>query len=78
MSYKWIRLNELVLRLADGANIPATNDNLDWVAFQKWLAEGNTPQAADPVPAPVPPKSFADQIVGMSPADRARVRAVFV
>lgn len=41
-----------VVRLQDGATIPNDPGNLDWVAFQKWLAQGNTPQPADP-PTPV-------------------------
>lgn len=48
--YKWIVVNKLVRRLADGASIPLDTANVDWQAFQKWIADGNTPQAADPSP----------------------------
>lgn len=42
-----------VRRLADGAEIPPDSGNADWREYQKWLAAGNTPQPADPVPAPI-------------------------
>jgi len=38
-----------VLRKSDGANIPAADGNRDWKEYQKWLAEGNTP---DPIMTP--------------------------
>jgi hypothetical protein len=43
-----------VQRLSDGAFIPEDERNADWRAYQEWVAEGNTPQAADPPPAPPP------------------------
>ena len=36
-----------VLRIADNAFIPFAPDNTDYQAYLKWVAEGNTPQAAD-------------------------------
>ena len=33
-----------VMRLADGAIIPADERNIDWQEYQRWLAAGGTPQ----------------------------------
>lgn len=41
-----------VLRLHDGATIPADPDNSDWQAYQDWLAEGHAPQPPGPPPVP--------------------------
>lgn len=49
--YKLAQLG--VIRLADGANIPAKDGNRDWQAYQEWLAAGNTPLPADPEPTPI-------------------------
>ena len=43
---------EMVIRLADNAFIPNDPDNTDYAAYLHWLEEGNTPESADPDPAP--------------------------
>ena len=49
--YKLLKFG--VRRIADGACIPDAAGNSDWQRYQKWLAEGNVPQPADPEPAPI-------------------------
>ena len=46
-----------VIRTADGASIPMAEGNTDYRNYQVWLAAGNTPDPADPIPVP----TYADK-----------------
>ena len=43
-----------ILRIEDYASIPADPDNTDYQKYLAWVAEGNTPDPADPVPVTSP------------------------
>jgi len=38
---------ECVIRLSDNAFIPFDPDNTDYIAYLKWIEEGNVPTPAD-------------------------------
>ena len=40
-------VNSSILRKEDNAFIPKDSDNTDYQAYLAWVAEGNTPEAAD-------------------------------
>jgi hypothetical protein len=46
--YKAILNSTGVLRQGDNAIIPEDAGNADWQTYQAWVADGNTPDAADP------------------------------
>jgi hypothetical protein len=47
--YKLTDNKNVVLRIADNSFIPMVEDNTDYQAYLKWVAEGNTPLPADEV-----------------------------
>ena len=44
---------DCILRLTDGAFIPQDPANIDYQAYQKWVAAGNKAEPAAAPPAPV-------------------------
>lgn len=53
MAYQ-LTSGSIILRIADGAFIPANPANSDYKAYLAWLVEGNEPlPAPEPEPAPV-------------------------
>jgi hypothetical protein len=57
--YRLNRLDASVVRLADGAVIPADPRNADWRTYQDWLAQGNQPDPAQ-TPAELTARLFAE------------------
>ena len=49
--YKATNTNDII-RLSDGASIPARLDNKDYSLFKEWEAKGSVLEAADPTPEP--------------------------
>lgn len=47
--YQLITGSDMILRVEDGAYIPADPNNTDYKNYLDWLAQGNTPLPPDPV-----------------------------
>jgi hypothetical protein len=45
--YKLTNSLSIIIRITDGACIPADPLNVDYAAYQVWLGNGNTPEPAD-------------------------------
>lgn len=81
MSYK-LTNNDSIIRQSDNAFIPKAEGNTDYRAYLLWLAEGNIPEEADPIPektyaelraAEYPP--VEDYLDGIVKGDTAQVQA---
>ena len=58
---------DTILRLSDGAFIPADPSNADYAAYAAWLDAGNTPEPAPPPPPPGPDYlAFWDALIASS------------
>jgi len=44
--------NTSIIRISDGAFIPANEANTDYANYLEWVEEGNIPEAADVPPDP--------------------------
>ena len=53
MTYQ-LTSGDTILRLSDNAYIPQAPGNRDYREYLDWLAEGNSPEPADPLPPPPP------------------------
>lgn len=54
-----------VIRLSDGATIPADPRNSDYAAYLAWVEEGNAAEPAETPPAGKPPRDLAAELDAM-------------
>ena len=69
--YQLTATDQSVIRTADGACIPNSMDNRDWVEYQAWLEAGGVPDPYVPL-EPVPPAPTPAQEVLYEHENRIR------
>lgn len=62
-----------IIRLSDNACIPADEKNMDWRAYQDWLAEGNSPQEAEDMPEEDDQPTLQEQVSILIEGDSAKI-----
>ncbi len=62
-----------VIRDADGAVIPADPRNVDWQAYEVWLAAGNVPAPYEAPPPALPTLGFLQFMTLFTPAEQAAI-----
>lgn len=64
-----------VIRVADGASIPADPKNNDYAEYQRWLAAGGVPDPYIAPPAPPPSILSQDLMAQFTADDAAKIQA---
>lgn len=72
MTYK-LTSSTTIVRLQDNACIPDDHANTDYRDYLAWVAEGNTAEAADPVPPPPVTVTFREFMALFTPAEQAAI-----
>jgi hypothetical protein len=67
--YQFGKDDSYIRRNEDSAHVPNAEGNRDWVAYQKWLADGGVPDPYVPPPEPQPP---AEHVVLLDHENRIR------
>lgn len=68
--YKKLAGSDSILRLSDGAIIPADTSNTDYSAYMKWMEAGYAPEPSDPLPNP----RRAEIVLRLSQIDSEKIR----